>query len=319
MFLNKTPAQEGGSSQLAVADLNLAVTTTTTIQAFIAKSRTPGLVGPDHALSVHAEWVRDGASVFGDYVDIGDDFNAEIGFVPRTGIRKYRVQTFWSPRPGTLGIRQIFLGNNHVYITDRDGNLESQVNALGPWILFENGSILSANWEYNAEGLKEPFEIRDDVKVPVGEYHFNRFNVAFNFDQSRRIAPSALYSDGDFFNGTLRTMAIGAETKPHNRVRLSAFYLRNDVSLPIEGGVFTTNLFIFRGVVAFSSRAFVRALIQFNDDSQETLANVLFRYNYRPGSDLFIVYNEDHDTAGTSSFTKRRELIVKLTFYAVPF
>ena len=319
MFLNKAPAEEGGSSQLAVADVNLAVTTNTTLNAFMAKSRTPGLVGPDHAAAVHAEWVTDGASVFGDYVDIGDDFNSEIGFVPRTGIRKYRAQTFWSPRPGKLGIRQIFLGNNHIYITDRDGHLESQVNAFGPWTRFENGSIFFANWEYRAEGLKEPFEIKDDVEIPVGEYHFNRFNVSFNFDQSRRVAPSAFFSDGDFFNGTLRTIAIGAETKPHNRLRLSAFYLRNDVSLPIEGGVFKTNLFIFRGVVAFSPRAFVRALIQFNDDSQETLANVLFRYTYRPGSDLFIVYNEDRDTAGASSFPKRRELIVKLTFYTVPF
>ena len=129
MFLNKAPAEEGGSSQLAVTDVNLAVTTNTTIHAFMAKSRTPGLVGPDHAAAVHAEWVTDGASVFGDYVDIGDDFNAEIGFVPRTGIRKVRAQTFWSPRPGKLGIRQIFLGNNHVYITDRDGNLESLVCA----------------------------------------------------------------------------------------------------------------------------------------------------------------------------------------------
>jgi hypothetical protein len=34
---------------------------------------------------------------------------------------------------------------------------------------------------------------------------------------------------------------------------------------------------------------------------------------------LFIVYNEDRDTSGVSSFTKRRELIVKLTFYSVPF
>ena len=319
MFLNKAPAEEGGSTRLAAADLNLAATTNTTINAFFAKSRTPGFNGPDHAASLHAQWVTDAASVYGDYVDIGDDFNSEMGFVPRTGIRKYRAQTFWNPRPAALGIRQIFMRNDHVYVTDRDGNLQSQTNLLGPFILFDNGSLVFGSWDYNAEGLDEPFEIRDDVEIPIGEYRFNRFNAGFNFDQSRRVAPSAFYSDGGFFNGTLRTISVGAATKPHNRVRLGAFYLRNDVSLPVEGGVFTTNLFIFRGIVAFSPRAFVRALIQFNDDSQETLANVLFRYTYRPGSDLFIVYNEDRDTAGASSFPKHRELIIKLTFYTVPF
>lgn len=319
MFLNKTPADEGSSNQMATVDLNLAPSSNTSINAFVAKSRTPGLDGADHAASVHADWVTDVASIYGDYVDVGEDFNSEMGFVPRTDIRKYRAQAFWSPRPGKLEIRQIFLGNNHVYITDRNGELESQLNTLGPWVLFENGSILSVQWEYSAEGLKEPFEIRDDVEIPIGEYHFNRGNIGFNFDQSRRVAPNAFYSNGGFYNGTLRTIGAGVDTRPHNKLRLSAFYLRNDVSLPIDGGEFTTNLFIFRGIVAFSSDAYVRALVQYNDDAEETLANVLFRYTYRPGSDLFVVYNEDRDNAGSSSFPKHRELIVKLTFYSVPF
>ena len=150
------------------------------------------------------------------------------------------------------------MGNDHVYITDREGNLESQTNSLAPYVLFNNGSFLFGGWEYNAEGLKEPFEIRDDVEIPVGEYRFNRVNASFAFDQSRRIAPSVFYSDGQFYNGTLRSISLGVETKLHNRVRVNAFYSRNDVSLPVEGGEFTTNLLILRGVVAFSPRAFVR-------------------------------------------------------------
>jgi len=319
MFLNKTPADEGSSNQVAVADMTLTPTPNTTINAFAAKSRTPGLDGDDHAASIHAQWVTDPASVYADYVDVGDDFNSEMGFVPRTDIRKYRAQVFWSPRPKKLNIRQIFMGNDHIYITDREGNLESQINSLGPWMRFENGTILNGAWVYNAEGLKEPFEIRDDVEIPIGEYRFNRAVIGFAYDQSRRFAPNAFYSDGGFYNGTLRAWGIGAEARPHHRLRLSANYFRNDVSLPIEDGEFTTNLFILRAILAFSSDAYFRALVQYNDDEGETLANFLFRYTYRPGSDLFIVYNEDRDTTLDSSVPKHRELIVKLTFYTVPF
>jgi len=319
MFLDKTPAGEGSRNQVAVADLNLAFSENSTVNGFFAKSYTPGLEGSDHLINVHAEWATDRASAFGDYVDIGDDFNAEMGFVPRTGIRKYRAQLYYSPRPRVLGIRQIFMGNDHIYITDREGNLESQVNTLEPYVVFNDGSILFGGWQYSAEGLKEPFEIRDDVEIPVGEYRFNRFDVNFTLDQSRRIAPSVFYSDGQFYNGTLRSISLGVQAKPHNRVRINAFYSHNDISLPVEGGTFTTNLIILRGVVAFSPKAFVRALIQFNDDSRESLANVLFRYTYRPGSDLFIVYNEDRDTAGPGSMLTHHELLVKLTFYSVPF
>jgi len=319
MFLNKTPADDGASNQVAALDFNFAYTQNARFSGFVGKSRTPGLDGADHAVSAHGDWVTDRFSAYGDFADIGEDFNSEMGFVPRAGVRKYKGQGFWSPRPGKLGMRQIFMGNNHSYIVDRDGNLQSQLNSLGPFILFNNGSIAFGGWDYSAEGLSEPFEIRDDVEIPVGEYRFHRYNVGFNFDQSRRVAPSVFYSDGGFYNGTLRTIGLGTEARPHNRVRLGANYFRNEVSLPLEGGEFTTNLLILRGVVAFSPRAFARALVQFNDDAEETLANVLFRYTYRPGSDLFIVYNEDRDTMGGSSQPKHRELIIKLTFYAVPF
>ena len=85
MFLNKTPADEGGSTQLAVADLNFAYSQKGTVNAFVAKSRTPGLEGSDHAINVHADWVTDRLSVYGNYADIGDDFNSEMGFVPPDG------------------------------------------------------------------------------------------------------------------------------------------------------------------------------------------------------------------------------------------
>ena len=319
MFLNKSPADEGRSNQVLAADWNFAYTQYASFSGFVAKSRTPGLEGPDHALNLHADWVRDKASVYVDYANIGDGFNSEMGFVPRTGIRKYEAQGFYSPRPRKLGMRQVFMGNNASYIEDDEGRLQSALNSLGPFILFNNGSVLFGGWDYNAEGLTEPFEIRDDVEIPIGEYRFHRYNIGFNFDQSRRIAPNVFFSDGGFFNGNLRILGAGVEARPHNRVRVSANYFRNEVDLPLEGGTFDTNLFILRGVVAFSPRAFARALIQFNDDAEESLANVLFRYTYRPGSDLFIVYNEDRNTMGAGSIPINRELIVKLTFYAVPF
>jgi hypothetical protein len=322
MVLSKSPSTESGGSgrnDVVSADFNLAYTEHTELSGLVAKSFTTSLEGDDHAGTLHANWVTDEASVYGDYVDVGENFNSEMGFVPRTGIRKYRLNAFWSPRPRKLGIRQIFLSNDHVYIEDRDGDLETQTNALGPFLVFDNGSFLSGAWLYQAEGLKEPFEIRDGVDIPPGQYRFNRFDAAYVGDQSRRVAVNAFFSDGGFYDGTLRSYGLGVDTKPHPRIRASAAYFRNDVDLPVEGGDFVTNLLILRGIVAFSPDAYVRALVQFNDDSEEALANVLFRYSYRPGSDLFVVYNEERDTEGAGTSPRNRELVVKVTFYAVPF
>ena len=324
MLLQKEPATEGepsgnGANRVVAADFQLSYSENAEIQGFLAKSDTPSLEGSDHAAAVHANWVTDVASVYADFADFGRDFNSEMGFVPRTGIRKYRLNAYWSPRPHRLGMRQIYLGNDHVYVEDDEGDLETQTNLFGPYVVFDNGSILSAEWLYEAEGLKEPFEIREDVDIPVGDYRFNRFNVGYMGDQSRRITPNFTFSGGGFYGGTLQSLSVSVDTKPHNRVRASVSYFRNDVEIPIAGGDFITNLVVLRGVIAFSPNAFVRALLQFNDDSQEALANVLFRYSYRPGSDLFVVYNEERDTFGGDSRPRNRELLVKITFYLVPF
>jgi len=41
---------------------------------------------------------------------------------------------------------------------------------------------------------------------------------------------------------------------------------------------------------------FVSALLQYNSSRNSLGANVRFRWEYQPGSELFVVYNEQRDT-----------------------
>jgi hypothetical protein len=41
---------------------------------------------------------------------------------------------------------------------------------------------------------------------------------------------------------------------------------------------------------------FTSALLQYNSSSHDVSANVRLRWEYRPGSELFVVFNEDRDT-----------------------
>ena len=41
---------------------------------------------------------------------------------------------------------------------------------------------------------------------------------------------------------------------------------------------------------------FASALLQYNSGSDGISANVRLRWEYRPGSELFVVYNEERDT-----------------------
>ena len=44
---------------------------------------------------------------------------------------------------------------------------------------------------------------------------------------------------------------------------------------------------------------FTSALVQYNSVSRSVSANVRLRWEYQPGSELFIVYNEQRDTQPT--------------------
>jgi hypothetical protein len=59
---------------------------------------------------------------------------------------------------------------------------------------------------------------------------------------------------------------------------------------------------------------FVSALVQYNSSTDTATANVRFRWEYKPGSELFVVYNDERDTttAGFPELTNRA-FIIKVT------
>ena len=63
-----------------------------------------------------------------------------------------------------------------------------------------------------------------------------------------------------------------------------------------------------------SPATFISSLVQYNSNTNAMTANVRLRWEYRPGSELFIVYNEERDAAMATEFSglRTRALIVKM-------
>ncbi len=59
---------------------------------------------------------------------------------------------------------------------------------------------------------------------------------------------------------------------------------------------------------------FVSALIQYNSSNNALSTNVRLRWEYQPGSELFVVFNEQRDTLTPERFPEleNRAFIVKL-------
>jgi hypothetical protein len=323
LYLGKNPAEEGGSgergsNQVVSADANFAIGDAFTITGFAARSMTPGLTGSAHAADIDAQLNTDRFGWGLGYLDIGDDFNSEMGFIQRTGVRKYRASTYVGSRPGWRGIRKIFTSVDFMYVTDRQNRLQSLQTSIGPALMFKDGSFLFVNYARGAEGLTESFELRDGVEVPVGTYRGQQVMMEYEGSRTRRVSARGGLTAGSFYGGSLVSWHGGVEGRPHQRLNLGAEYYRNDIDVPVPGATYATNIAIGRATLAFSPHAYLRALIQRDDDSRELRSNILFRYNYRPGADLYVVYDDTSAILGEQPKHKQRKFLVKMTFYLVP-
>jgi hypothetical protein len=87
----------------------------------------------------------------------------------------------------------------------------------------------------------------------------------------------------------------------------------NAVDLPVPNGSFTAKLLGPRVTYTMTPLMFASALIQFNSSTNSLSMNARLRWEYRPGSELFIVFNEERDTlAPNFPASRNRALIFKI-------
>ena len=84
------------------------------------------------------------------------------------------------------------------------------------------------------------------------------------------------------------------------------------IDLPV--GRFTTRLVSSRVNFTVTTRMAASALIQYNSSNSTLSTNARFRWEYQPGSDLFVVYSDGRDTTATGfPRLQNRSFVVKMT------
>ena len=86
----------------------------------------------------------------------------------------------------------------------------------------------------------------------------------------------------------------------------------NWVNLP--QGNFTQHVAATRVSYSFSPRVFLSGLIQYSTSSDSFSSNLRLRWEYTPGSEIFVVYTEERDTDVFDRFSElsNRGLVIKV-------
>jgi hypothetical protein len=244
---------------------------------------------------------------------IGDNFNPEMGFVRRDDMRRDYARVKFSPRPGTRGaIRKYVYDAAIEHIANGAGALESRERAAEFALEFQSSDRLSLNYTNSVEFLTRPFTIGPLVLPAGGRYQFDTFRAGYSIGQQRRAAANLTAEIGTFYSGRKTTLSVARGRIPiTNQLSVEPTYSFNDVTL--DEGAFTTHLAGSRVTYSMTPLMFASALIQYNSGINAISTNARFRWEYRPGSELFVVYNEERNTL-TRSFPglNNRAFIVKI-------
>jgi hypothetical protein len=282
------------------------------IAAYWARTPSNGLSRPDSSYRTQIDYNGDRYGLQLERLIVDDGFNPGVGFVRRRDMRRNFSQVRFSPRTRFDAIRKFSWSASMEYTENGAGRLETREMEAEFGIEFHNNDRFSLGYTQTYEFLPRPFEIASGITLPVQGYEYGRIRAAFNLGQQRKASAQFSVEHGEFYSGT--KTAFGASrgrliVSPQLSVEPS--YSLNWVDLP--EGAFTTHLAGSRITYTMTPTMFASALMQYNSAANAMTANVRLRWEYRPGSELFVVYNEERDTLA-SGFpgVLNRALIVKI-------
>ena len=301
IFTNRSVSLVGdGSSQAYGADATFSFYENVSLLGYVARTQVPDptLRGQDLSYQGRFDYGGDRYGFQAEHLLVEKNFIPEVGFLRRDNFRRSYARARFSPRPRSLAnIRQFRLEGSYDYIETADlGIVETRQSQVGFSTELENSDRFGVSVAENYEFLHREFTPGpDDVIFPVGAYRFFDVEATWSPGTQRRLNGTFAVLAGDYFDGSIRTVAFRrGRMEVTQRLSLEPSVSVNWIESP--HGSFRTDLIVSRVNWTFTPRMFFSGLIQYNSSTNTVSNNLRLRWEYAPGSELFVVYTEDRET-----------------------
>tara|TARA_B100000029_G_scaffold86442_2_gene76716 strand:+ start:4244 stop:6586 length:2343 start_codon:yes stop_codon:yes gene_type:complete len=315
LFENRSRSlSSSGSNQGWGIDGSFGFSDNLSLTTYYAKTATEGLNGMDGSYNGKINYAGDkwGGSL--DHLVVGSDFNPEMGFVRRKDFRQTAAMGRFSPRPTSISwIRQISLQFDLGHLeNERTGILENQNRAGEFKVELENSDQFKITYTDTYENLLEDAYI-SGASISKGEYSFPDVKMDYTFGPQRPYSGNLSVRRGEYYGGNVTSLGMSRarmEITPQLSLQPSISF--NWLSLP--QGQFDQHVAITRLNYTLTPRAYVSTLVQYNSRSNTLSGNFRLRWEWAPGSEVFIVYTEDRDTDIFDRWSQmeNRGLIIKV-------
>ena len=292
------PGFGGGDSNSTLgADASFRLFTNVEAGGYWARSATAGRSGDDSSYRARFSYGGDRYGMNVDHLTVERNFNPEVGFLRRSDFSASTIGARFSPRlRRSRLIRRLSWNGELKYVTNGSRTAFEDRTLSGSFgIEFHSSDQISVSVDHRREVLPAAFTISPGISLPAAAYAYHSMSASYTLGQQRALSGTVNASRGSFYDGTRTAASYSGRLSLSARLAVEPTVTLNWVDLP--GGRFTTRLGGTRLVVSPTPRLGFSGLVQFNAGTHALTASARMRWEYVPGSELFVVYSDGRDTA----------------------
>ncbi len=220
--------------------------------------------------------------------NIGENYRPRLGFANRAGIRQYHANGFRLFRPESGPVRLFMAGVFGLAVTDLDDELLDR--ELGAFTRVEGRAGDSAEFEIfrGFLDIREAFDIAGRLPVPVGEYHFTRYNLFAEMTEGRKIAVGGKYRWGGVYGGDFRNAGASLFWRPNRHFNIRGEY--DLVQFMLPSGDLDIHVGVIGSTIAINPRMFIQTDVQYDSISENFTFLSRFSWEPMPEREIFISF-----------------------------
>jgi hypothetical protein len=245
-------------------------------------------------------------------LQVGPGATTAMGFVTRTDVRRRSGKAEYTFLPQELGLRSLtlFVGGQHQ--TRVNGELQDRNWFPGFALTWNSGESLSVTHVRGLSVLSGGFDLAGRVPIEPGRYRLRDTEISLATSANRPVAFTGQVSLFDNWGGRLSTVSASVRVQKGTRWTLTATRSRSGATMP--GGSFVAHVTALRLGRAFTTRLAVATYVQYNSLTRRVVLNARADFVHRPGSDLFVVFNEERGDERVPSLVLDRSFAVKVNY-----
>ena len=286
-------------------------------KTILIKSITPNKTGDDLMNAGNLQYSNKKWILSWQHEIVGNNFNAEVGYIPRNNYVKINpsVTRLFFPKTGNI------LSHGPQFLTtyyfNSALNQTDNTKLFTYLITYRDKSTLSGVVQNDYVELLAPFDPTRIGKQPLAAHTKHQWStVGFDFISAPQhrftytlsTRTGGYYADGKLFSLTAN---IGYRIQPYVNIDISSTY--NHIDLPQPWG---NNNFLLVGPkvdITMTNKLFFTTFFQYNEQTTNINFNTRFQWRYKPASDLFIVYTDNYYIGPV--FVKNRAVVLKFTYW----